>query len=151
MRNSFVQSLKTTIVFVPRKMNYAQKNVRWFKVYQAKGREDLRKMKNREKKWGERLTKVLTEKKISQRKAAQISGVAPSVLDSWCKKGTSPTDLQAVKKLCDELDISFTWLLTGEYDKGEREPTITEIFDTVPYFDGLARIRIDRLVSKKGK
>lgn len=63
--------------------------------------------------WNERLCAVLTEKGITLRKAARLAGVAPSVMDSW-SSGASPTDLQAVKRLFDALDLSFTWLLTGD-------------------------------------
>jgi transcriptional regulator with XRE-family HTH domain len=98
--------------------------------------------------WGERLKTLIKEKGLTLRKASTIAGVSPSVIDSWIN-GASPTDLIAVKKLADHLDISFTWLLTGENEKGNHEPTVTEIFEETPYFDGLARIRIDRLMPRK--
>ena len=100
--------------------------------------------------WGKRLSAVLKEKTISFRRAAILAKVAPSVIDSW-SGGASPTDIQAVKRLCDALDISFTWLLTGTYDKGIHNPCLTELFEELPYFDGLARIRIDRLILKADK
>lgn len=99
-------------------------------------------------KWNTRLRSVLREKNITLRKAAQLAGVANSVVDSW-SSGASPADLQAVKRLCDALDLSFTWLLTGEHEKTERKPTLAELYQEIPYFDGLARIRIDRLVPNK--
>lgn len=99
--------------------------------------------------WGHRLLSVLSEKKLSKRQAAKIAGVAPSVMDSWAG-GSTPADLKAIKKLCDSLRISFVWLLTGDIESST-QPTMTELFDTVPYFDGYARIRIDRLIPRKGE
>lgn len=111
-------------------------------------KKDLKKQRQ-EDRWDKRLRAILKEKGLSLRKAAEIAGVAPSVIDSW-GGGAVPSDYRAVKRLADHLDISFTWLLTGEYEKTERKPTLTEIYDEVPYFDGLARIRIDRLIPRKG-
>lgn len=99
--------------------------------------------------WGLRLSSVLTEKKISKRQAAKTAGVAASVIDSWVG-GATPGDLKAIKRLCDALEVSFVWLLTGDHDS-HAKPTMTEMFDLIPYFDGYARIRIDRLVPKKSQ
>ena len=105
--------------------------------------------KAKENLWGKRLGEILAEKKISLRNAAKKAGVAPSVLSNWLN-GSSPTDLMAVKKLADELQVSFTWLMTGQHETGHL-PNMSEMFDEQTYFDGLARIRIDRLIPKKGK
>lgn len=69
------------------------------------------------------------------------------MIDSWVR-GATPNDLKAVKKLSDYVDCSFSWLLTGEAETGVGG-TVSEIFQAVPYFDGYARIRIDRLVPRK--
>lgn len=100
--------------------------------------------------WNQRLRAILREKELTLRKAATIAGVAPSVMDSW-SSGASPTDLQAVKRLCDALEISFTWLLTGDHEKNASQPALSEWFQETPYFDGLARIRIDRLIPRGTK
>lgn len=94
---------------------------------------------------------VLGEKAMSLREVSRICDVSPSVVSGWINKGNSPTDLISVKKLSDELGVSFSWLVTGAYEKGGNQPSLAEIFDETPYFDGYARIRIDRLVHKKGK
>lgn len=99
-------------------------------------------------KWGERLGASLAEKKVGLRQAAKIAGVSSSVLHSWVH-GRNPTDLLAVKRLCDELDFDFTWILTGQFSKGREAPSLAEIYEEQPYFDGLARIRIDRLIPRK--
>lgn len=94
---------------------------------------------------------VLDEKSMSLREVSRICNVSPSVVSGWINRGNSPTDLISIKKLSDELQVSFSWLVTGSYEKGTSQPSIAEIFDETPYFDGYARIRIDRLVHKKGK
>jgi transcriptional regulator with XRE-family HTH domain len=117
----------------------------------------MRKTRGRKKKdesrndWGARLFAVMKEKHLSVRDVARIAGVSsPSVIDSWMNSAT-PGDLMAVNQLCKKLNVSFRWLLTGEHDEVERTPVIAEIFEEVPYFDGLARIRIDRLIERKKK
>lgn len=99
--------------------------------------------------WGVRLKKILTEKHIPLREVGRICNVSPSVVSGWINKGNSPTDLMAVKSLADELDVSFSWLLTGSYDKGSESPSLTEVFEEQNWFDGYARIRIDKLIPKK--
>lgn len=103
----------------------------------------------RESNWGTRLRAVLKERGMSVRKAARVAGVSPSVLDSWTSSAT-PKDLFAVKRLADELGVSFSWLLIGERESAQVPVSVSELFDEVPYFDGYARIRIDRLTPRKG-
>lgn len=100
--------------------------------------------------WGERLRATLKEREMSIRKAARVAEVSPSVLDSWTS-GASPKDLHAVKRLADELGVSFSWLLLGERENRQLPITVSELFDEQPFFDGYARIRLDRLIPKGGK
>ncbi len=99
--------------------------------------------------WGIRLQKIMKEKKLSLRELSRHIEVAPSVISGWLK-GNSPTDLILIKNLSEHLGVSFSWLLTGEYEKGTSLPSMSELFEEVQYFDGYARIRIDRLIIKKG-
>ena len=115
-----------------------------------KRKRPLAKPPNDATRWNQRLRAVLREKELTLRKAASIAGVAPSVMDSW-SSGASPTDLNAVKRLCDSMEISFTWLLTGDHEKGSTPPALSEWFQETPYFDGFARIRIDRLMPRTKK
>lgn len=98
--------------------------------------------------WGKRLKSCLHEHGLSIRAAAKIAGVAPSVLSSWIAHGVSPSDLKVVKKLCDALDVSFTWILTGEPDKKTKRANVAEYFKEMEIFNGLARIAIHRLVPR---
>lgn len=96
--------------------------------------------------WGDRLSKVLDEHELSIRQAAKLAGLtSPSVIDSWLKSA-SPQDLVAVSRLCDKLEVDFRWLLTGTYSRDDRRPRVAEMFREEPFFEGLARIRIDRLI-----
>lgn len=98
--------------------------------------------------WGIRLQKILKEKKLSLRELSRHTKVSPSVISGWLK-GNSPTDLILIKNLSEHLGVSFSWLLTGSPEKGTSMPSMSELFEELPYFDGYARIRIDRLVVKK--
>lgn len=100
--------------------------------------------------WGIRLQKILNEKRLSLRELSRHIKVSPSVISGWLK-GNSPTDLILIKNLSEHLGVSFSWLLTGEHEKGVSVPSMSELFDELPYFDGYARIRIDRLITKKDK
>ena len=97
--------------------------------------------------WGQRLSRVLKEHGLSNRAAAKLIGVSPSVVDGWTK-GSSPSDLSAVKMLADHLSVSFSWILTGQREKESPKASVAELFQELPYFDGYARIRIDRLMPR---
>lgn len=101
--------------------------------------------------WGIRLKGVLGEKSMTLREVSRICNVSPSVVSGWINNGNSPTDLVSIKKLSEQLTVSFSWLLTGIYEDEKNKPTISEIFEETPYFDGYARIRIDRLIQRKEK
>ncbi len=101
--------------------------------------------------WGHRLASVLKEKNLSNRATAKLLGVAPSLIDAWSKKGSSPADLKIVKKLADSLNIDFTWLLTGERDQKQPQVTIAELFKDTELFDGIVRLRVDKLTPRSGQ
>jgi len=102
-------------------------------------------------KFGIRLSKLLKARKLSVRSAAKIAGVAPSVIQSW-KSGAVPQRFDRLKVLSEDgLDVSLTYLLTGEIDK-YRKLSIDECFeDGEILFNGVARISIQSLVPKKGR
>jgi transcriptional regulator with XRE-family HTH domain len=104
--------------------------------------------KTTESHWGQRLTSALREKRISLRKAAAIAGVPASTADSW-SSGRSPSDLKAVKRLCDHLNISFTWLLTGELEVQLSAESDLVFIEPAPLlFDGYLKVKIERIVPK---
>lgn len=62
--------------------------------------------------WSERLNQVLAERRLSQKEGAELAGVKSSTFHKWTV-GAVPRKLEGVRRLCNELDISFDWLLTG--------------------------------------
>jgi len=98
--------------------------------------------------WGKRLAEILKERKISQKEAASIAGVRPSVLSGWIA-GMSPRDFDSLKVLSDHLQVSFTWLLTGAEEIKGQTPSVAEAFeDGGTLYDGYAKISIQRLVPR---
>ena len=106
--------------------------------------------KNEEKQYvfGDRLKELLTEKGLSQREAAKIAGVAPSVIDGWVA-GAQPENYNAVKKLAKYFKISFELLLTGSVEtENSTEIMVSQYYNKVPFFTGLAEISIKQLIPK---
>jgi transcriptional regulator with XRE-family HTH domain len=98
------------------------------------------------------LRSLMSEKRITVRKAAEYAAVGPSTIDSW-RAGALPEDYAAVKRLAKHLDVSFSFLLTGEDEThASKSPGITEVFDDGGnLFDGYAKITIQRLLPRKGE
>ena len=91
----------------------------------------------------------MKEKKITVREAANIAGVAKSTIDNW-RSGAMPEDFLAVKKLAKALNVSFSFLLTGQDEDSELSPSITQVFEDGPdFFEGYAHITIKRLIPRK--
>ena len=93
------------------------------------------------------LQKVLKERGLSQRAAAEIAGVSVTTINDWLS-GTSPANLEAVLKLCRALKTEFQWMLTGTRDSVDtKDLTLSEIFDIQddPAFSGIFKIEAKRL------
>lgn len=63
--------------------------------------------------FGRRLTRMMSHKGVTIRKAAQIAGVSPSTIHSW-RISAAPTDFRAVKRLAEFLGTTLAFLLIGE-------------------------------------
>lgn len=98
------------------------------------------------------LIAIMEEKSISIRKAAELSGVGASTINSW-RSGSAPEDYLAVKKLAKALGVSFSFLLTGEDDSRPQEDiSISEVLeDGGMLFDGFAKITVQRLIPRNKK
>lgn len=95
-----------------------------------------------------RLTRLMEEKSLTIRKAAELSGTAPSNISNWLS-GSSPTDFQALKRLADALDVTVGYILLGyDENKAVREMTIDDMYCKEEIFDGLVEIKIKRLTKK---
>lgn len=93
------------------------------------------------------LKKVLEERSITQKAAAELAAVPASTVGDWLS-GVHPTDALAVQRLCRALRCDFEWLLTGA--KGPSDLSgipISEIFDVTdePTFSGFFEISARRL------
>lgn len=84
------------------------------------------------------------------RAAADMAGVAPSVIVSW-RSGANPQDFAAVKRLAKALGVTMSFILTGEEDNGGADhPSVTQVFESDGFvFDGFAKITIERLLPRK--
>lgn len=97
------------------------------------------------------LQKILAERGISIRGAAEICGVNQAVIHAWTN-GAQPHDSLAVLKLCTALKCDFQWLLTGSHAETKvREMALQEIFETEndPAFSGIFQIEAKRLKRRK--
>lgn len=95
------------------------------------------------------LVSLLDERNLSLRAAAQMAGVAQSVMAGWAA-GAQPTNMMAIHRLAKALGVSFEWLLTG-IRSTENNPDfdLSEWFEEEDGFSGLYRLEARRLVRKK--
>lgn len=96
------------------------------------------------------LKSLLEERKLSQRAAAELAGVRPSVINDWLAGG-NPLNLDAVLKLCVALKADFQWLLTGtQSDTNRQDISMSELFESTdePALSGLFLIEAKRLKRK---
>lgn len=92
----------------------------------------------------------MAEKDLTIRELSKVSGISSSTIDGW-RNGATPADYLAVLKVARVLGVSFTFLLTGETEAmdGNLPNPITSAFDEgEPFFDGYAKIRIQRLIPR---
>lgn len=98
------------------------------------------------------LKKVLEDRGITQKAAAELASVPPSTIGDWLA-GVMPTDPIAVQRLCRALKCDFEWLLTGAKGRADFGGVpLTEIFDLQdePAFSGFFEISARRLRKKGG-
>ena len=95
----------------------------------------------------------MKERSLTMREVAKMAGISPSTVNDW-QSGSTPENYLAVKKLAKQLDVSFSFLLTGEeeFKSENKQPAIAEVFDDGgALFDGYAKITIQRLLPRKPK
>lgn len=96
------------------------------------------------------LQKILHERNISQRAAAELAQVSPSVLAGWLS-GSQSNDPIAIQRLAKGLGCSFEWLLCGAVsDIKASQISMAELFEQEadPTFSGVFRIEAHRLRRK---
>lgn len=96
------------------------------------------------------LASIMKERGLTLKQVSLLAGVSVSVTQNWLE-GRNPHDLQAVSKLAQGLGISFKSLLLGEVETNHSVTSISELFDEQQWFDGYAKITINRLIPRKKK
>lgn len=64
---------------------------------------------------GERILILLKEKNLTQKGLSEYVGIKQSTISDWKGKGTSPSS-EYIQKICEYLNISPTFLITGKKD-----------------------------------
>lgn len=98
------------------------------------------------------LQMILKERGLSQRAAAEIAQVQPSVLAGWLA-GAQANDPIAIQRLAKGLGCTFEWLLCGSDSQLEAgKISLSELFesDVDPTFSGIFEITARRLRRKNG-
>lgn len=101
--------------------------------------------------FAQNLKRIMDERNLTVRAVAAMAEVkGPSIVMSWLSSA-NPHDLKAVAKLAKALNVGFKELLLGEVEgRGIEGLTASDLFDEQEFFDGICRIKIQRLVPKKG-
>jgi len=93
------------------------------------------------------LRRVLEDRRMSQKQMSEIAGVSESVLSAWMMGAYPSETVVGLKRLCDHTGESLSIALTGLPDKclGSIEGSYLEEL----VFDGIARIKIERLIPRR--
>ena len=67
----------------------------------------------------DRVFQIIEEKKISQKRFSELTGISQSTISDWKKKRTNPT-AEKIMVICKTLEVSPEWLLSGIKADGER-------------------------------
>ena len=106
-----------------------------------------RRVKN-ELPFGKILKSIMTERGLTVRAVGEMAGVGASVVQNWLTN-SSPQDLQSVARLARTLNVSFKGLLLGEAESAQNQVTAAEFFEEQDLFDGICRVKIQRLLPRK--
>lgn len=81
-----------------------------------------------------RVKAMLNERDMSQASFARSIEVSPQTLSGWFSGRNSP-NVEAVVKMCDSLQVSPSWLLTGREDSVAHQSLVTEDTVCIPLFE----------------
>lgn len=96
------------------------------------------------------LADVMKSRRLTLKEVADLAGVSVSVVDSWLS-GSVPHDLMAISNLAARLGLPFKKLLLGQSETIDAPTAISDLFEEQDFFEGLVRIKIQRLMPKKPK
>ena len=100
--------------------------------------------------FSQNLKAIIEERKLTQKKAAELMEVSVSVVHDWLQ-GTYPNDPLAILRFCHAVGCDFQWLLTGELNcKDTSPPPITQLFKVTDDINlsGMFIIKAQRLEKK---
>jgi transcriptional regulator with XRE-family HTH domain len=97
------------------------------------------------------LKRILEERGISARAAAELAQIPPSTLSQWLA-GINPTDMKAVNRLAVALNIEFHFLVLGEPAPSKQHKMEDHFeIENEASMSGLFEISIRRLKPKGDK
>lgn len=108
-------------------------------------------MTDNDNNFSKRLSLLIEESGLTLRAVSEASNVPLTTIANW-KTGTAPTDFDAVKRLAEVFDVSFSFMMLG-YDEptNNRAPRVEDaLTDGGELFDGFCQVTIRRLVPRRG-
>lgn len=92
----------------------------------------------------DRIDQIIKEKNVNKSKLAQIAGVTNQAVTFWSKRNQISID--AARKICDALNLSLDWLLTGNTTKYNDGVPLSEIENnTVDEWDNNTPLGLDEV------
>jgi transcriptional regulator with XRE-family HTH domain len=105
------------------------------------------------KDFGMRLQRLMKERDVTLREAAEAAGIPTSTLHRW-RQGSPGGDYAALKKLAVHLGVTLDYLLTGESDEPAHGLVAAAVGESLEQggvlFDGLLEVRIRRVMRRGG-
>ncbi|MFK7873709.1 MAG: helix-turn-helix domain-containing protein [Oligoflexales bacterium] len=101
--------------------------------------------------FSKRLLRLMSESNVTIREIANCAGVSTSTIDSWRAGTKSPSDYEAVYRVAQKLDVSFSYLLVGQDEEThERKMTLRDFIDeTEDLVSGLFEVKVRRIKEPK--
>lgn len=84
-----------------------------------------------------RIRDVLTQRNMSQSTFARKIDVSPQTLSAWLSGRNAPK-VDAIVRICQVLNVSPSWLLTGREDSPHHQSLVAEDAVYIPLFDATA-------------
>jgi transcriptional regulator with XRE-family HTH domain len=97
--------------------------------------------KKKELKISEVLPRLLEKRGLSLRELSRQTGIPQRTVAEWAKPGSKPSDVTAIKKCADLLQVSTDFLLWGE----DSNPVNFESLPTDVILEGLYRIKLEKI------
>ncbi|MGE0174033.1 MAG: helix-turn-helix domain-containing protein [Oligoflexales bacterium] len=96
--------------------------------------------------FSKRLIRLMELARLTVREGADIAGIPASTLQDW-RAGRSPTNFAALRKLCNALGTSLSYLLTGEEEGAIPSPAL----EAVTVEEHVYEVTIKSIGKKKAK